>query len=307
MFCSSPTIGDPSVPPASELIPRNDDVWIVSYPKSGSTYVRHLICNLERFWSFVEVGSKRPERPVSFEECDVFIPFLEDKITKPKKLFKTKKRSNMFPRIFKSHQPYHCDDLSKCSGHVAAKQARWQCKCPTCSRLYRRAIIIFRDGKPTMFSYYRFQNELKLRGRASNFEKFIKTKRVYPGVGWSDWMRSWIAAPPSNVDILWLRYEDLTAHPEVELQRIATFIGAGDVSEEAIKYAVAASSRESMAKTESLFGAGLFNKRYKKRDRSFKMVHGGSSQWKKSFDDQLSNYWNQEHGYLEQCLAEELY
>lgn len=292
-------------PPTHELAPRPDDVWIVSYPKSGSTYVRHLICNLERFCSLMQLESKRPEQPVSFAECDAFIPFLEDRITKPKKLFRTKKRTELFPRMFKSHQPYHCDDLSKCSGHVAGRQAKWQCKCPTCSRLYRRAIIIFRDGRPTMYSYFKFQNELKLRGRASNFEKFVKSKRVYPGVGWSDWMRSWISAPPAGVDILWLRYEDLTAHPEVELQRIATFIGAGDVSAEAVKYAVEASSRESMAKTEALFGPGLFKKRYKKRDSLFKMVHDESSKWRKSFDVQLSNYWNQEHGYLEQCLSEE--
>ena len=99
-------------------------MWVVSYPKSGSTWVRHLITNIQRqseFENTIQSSSKHkvkskngtliirtasPPKAATFDEVDRFIPFLEDKSLGPVRLQFLNKSS---PRIFKSHQPYNCD------------------------------------------------------------------------------------------------------------------------------------------------------------------------------------------------------
>ena len=53
--------------------PHDEDVWITSYPKTGSTWVRHLITNLYR-----AVDGDKGQGPAKFGEVDSLIPFLED-------------------------------------------------------------------------------------------------------------------------------------------------------------------------------------------------------------------------------------
>eukprot|EP00943_MAST-04B_sp_MAST-4B-sp1_P007890 g7890.t1 len=48
--------------PQEDLSPRKDDVWVVSYPKSGSTWVRHLIANLHRQVEFERKFPKYMEK-----------------------------------------------------------------------------------------------------------------------------------------------------------------------------------------------------------------------------------------------------
>jgi len=53
--------------------PRPEDVWITSYPKTGSTWVRHLVTNLLR-----AVAGRKEKGPATFGDVDDLIPFLED-------------------------------------------------------------------------------------------------------------------------------------------------------------------------------------------------------------------------------------
>ena len=150
------TSADPS------LSPRKDDVWVVSYPKSGSTWVRHLITNIQRqseFENTIQSSSKHkvkskngtliirtasPPKAATFDEVDRFIPFLEDKSLGPVRLQFLNKSS---PRIFKSHQPYNCDPRP--CNYFLGNQAKWQCECPNCAARFKRVIYIIRDGKST--------------------------------------------------------------------------------------------------------------------------------------------------------------
>ena len=146
------------------LSPRKDDVWVVSYPKSGSTWVRHLITNIQRqseFENTIQSSSKHKvkskngtlifrtaatPKAATFDEVDRFIPFLEDKSLGPVRLQFLNKSS---PRIFKSHQPYNCDPRP--CNYFLGNQAKWQCECPNCAARFKRVIYIVRDGKSIFF------------------------------------------------------------------------------------------------------------------------------------------------------------
>jgi hypothetical protein len=106
--------------------------------------------------------------------------------------------------------------------------------------------------------------------------------------------------------MLWIKYEDLKTQPEQELSRIAQFLNV-DANAEAIRWSVQASSREAMRNTERETGAGIFTKKYKKRDRRFRMVHeGGTKKWRQHFtEDHAGNeqLWSQQAGYMNRCLG----
>ncbi|RMF41330.1 MAG: sulfotransferase domain-containing protein [Anaerolineae bacterium] len=74
--------------------PRPDDVFLVSYPRSGNTWVRFLLANLLNF----------PHRePVDFHTVHDIIPDLEIRAQWPHI------RQMHPPRIIKSHAPYRPD------------------------------------------------------------------------------------------------------------------------------------------------------------------------------------------------------
>ena len=259
-----------------------------------------------------------PARPATFDEVDAGIPFLEDKITgNIPEVF----AQQPAPRIFKSHQPFSCDE-PPCRGWVAGAMAKWQCGCPNCASQFQRVVYIVRDGRAAMHSYWRFQQELHLRGTGSGstFERFLRwsQRRRYPGVSWSDHVRSWMSARP-GVDILWVRYEDMQADPHAVLARVAAFLGGefarvAGTEDDAISWAVSAASRESMRRTERDTGSGFFAKRYGKRDQKFHMVHAAAGSgsdhgvgWRERFQEIAAGesneaYFRRKQGYMLDCL-----
>lgn len=71
-----------------DVLPRDDDVWIVSYPKSGNTWTRFLIANLIA-----------PEQAIDWTNIERIVPDIY--ITRDVKL-----RSYRSPRYLKSHEAY---------------------------------------------------------------------------------------------------------------------------------------------------------------------------------------------------------
>lgn len=67
----------------------DDDIWIVSYPKSGNTWVRFLVGNLVD-----------PSTPITWENLESRVP---DFYKHSASTLKTYSR----PRLIKSHEPYH--------------------------------------------------------------------------------------------------------------------------------------------------------------------------------------------------------
>jgi len=216
------------------------------------------------------------------------IPFLEDSTAWHKKgamdlmAFREKRK----PRIFKTHQAFNCD-LFPCQLGTVWNPSIKQCLCPNCARHYKRVIYIYRNGKATLASYFRFRKGLgHLRKRA--YGMFMNQRRMYPGMSWADHIRSWKHAESlGEVEILWIAYERLQSHAEVEMARIAAFLGYDKVGPDEIRFAITASSKKKMAQMEAEGdGIDFFKKRYKGK-QNLKFVDSVTS-------DELSteNLWN---------------
>ena len=275
--------------------PREGDFWITSYPKTGSTWVRHLITNLYS-------ASEGNMNIADFKTVDEFIPFIEDgKGWTNMTMF----RQRTGFRMWKSHQPFHCDTFP-CKGGVVHRQGSSQCLCPNCAAKFKRVIYIYRNGYSTLASYFRFRLGLGQMG-GRNFGSFINDRRMYPGVSWADHFRSWQhAATSKSLKIYWLRYEDLQASPESELKRVAAFLHL-NVTEEHISFAINASSAKTMQEMEQREGGvNFFKIRYNKP--KLKFVTGGSGElsteklWSQVSEESLA-IWQLHNGPVMRCLG----
>ncbi|CAJ1379390.1 unnamed protein product [Effrenium voratum] len=282
--------------PSVQDDPRETDYWITSYPKTGSTWVRHLITNLH-----TAVTSQLRE-PASFKAVDDFIPFIEDgKGWTNRSMF----RDRTGLRIWKSHAPFHCDSFP-CKGHTVDRQAPTQCMCPNCASKFRRVIYVYRNGYDTLASYFRFRMGLGHVRDKRQFSNFVNDQRMYPGVSWADHIRSWQHASTRPLQILWLRYETLREKPEQELLRLARFLEL-EATDEHIRFAINASSSETMQQMEQKEGGlNFFKLRYNRS--SLKFVGSGMGDmatpalWDSITEEKLA-IWNMHNGQMQRCLG----
>lgn len=232
--------------------PRSEDVWVVSYPKTGSTWIRHLISNMVRA-DFGETA----KGPVKFSDVDSSIPFVEDGVTWTNpSVFRDLKE----PRLFKTHVPWNCDTFP-CRNVLADMNPR-QCLCPACAQHFKRVIYIYRNGQDTEASYYRFLPNVRA-GNLGNFSEFVNKRRLYPGVTWADHIRSWkYAADHGKAEILWVGYENLLEDPHREMKRIAEFLYI-NATEKMLDFAIDGSSMDHMKHMEmDEHGLPFYKKKY---------------------------------------------
>ncbi|OLQ05259.1 Sulfotransferase family cytosolic 1B member 1 [Symbiodinium microadriaticum] len=294
--CKGITLGPVRFP---EDDPTEKDIWITSYPKTGSTWVRHLVTNL-----YFAVKNPGPAEVASFKAVDDFIPFIEDgKGWTSRDMFRT--RTGM--RIWKTHEPFNCDPYP-CKGGTVDHQAPSQCMCPNCAKKFRRVIYVYRNGYDTLASYFRFRMGLGQVRDPSSFPSFINNRRMYPGVSWADHIRSWQHAARENpkLRILWLRYESLRQTPELEMRRIANFLNL-DTDSKDIQFAINASSKETLQQMETQEGGvNFFKIRYNKS--SLKFVGSGQGNmatealWTSVGEADLAT-WQLHNGHVQRCFG----
>lgn len=171
----------------AEFRVRPDDVFISSYPRSGTTWMQHILHLLHHaeLESFRHIGDVVPwfERPLALG----------------------RKRARDYealpsPRIFKSHLPYAW----------LPRGARY--------------VYVQRDGRDVALSYYQFyRSHLCYRGDfATFFEQFLAGDLQYGS--WFKHVAGW-QAHAGERDVLIVYYEHLQREFARELRRIAEFCG----------------------------------------------------------------------------------
>jgi hypothetical protein len=166
---------------------RPDDVFISSYPRSGTTWMQHILHVL------------RSRGDVSFQHISDVVPWFE------RSLALGRRRARDFealpsPRMFKSHLP-----------------RMWL---PAGARY----VYVARDGCDVALSYYHFYcSHLSYRGDFDAFfERFLVGSLQYGS--WFRHVTGW-HAHNTDPDVLLVRYEQLQRALPRELQRIAAFYG----------------------------------------------------------------------------------
>ena len=189
-----------------------DDVWVVSYPKSGSTWLQQIIKLIKNRG---EVSDEEVSRSVLWLEAapELYPDLKIDEIPRP--------------RAFKSHLPYN----------------KLPCGPPNTTPC--KYIYLVRNPKDVVVSEY-FHRLFDARFPApldfgTFFEKFMEG---HTWIGYFDDLLSWL---PHREDknVLFLTYEDMKQDLPSAVTRISTFMGI-ELSGETIAKICDLSSFESM-------------------------------------------------------------
>jgi hypothetical protein len=172
-------------PAARGLTVYPDDTFLVSFPRSGNTWTRFLVCNL-----------MNPDDPVNFAQLESRIPEIYDVTDRTLRAFPR-------PRIIKSHESF--DPRYKKIIYIV--------------RDPRDVLISYYEFqlKRRVFSDDCSLEEFLPRFMASEFEP--KTG------SWRDHVVSWTATRGGQSNFLLLRYEDMIADTQKESAKIASFLG----------------------------------------------------------------------------------
>ena len=120
---------------------KKDDIFLISYPKSGNTWVKFLLIN-------VLINNKELKEDLSFKLVDETIPELgRDNLMKPWK-FKS------LPRFIKSHLAYKKVFFGN-----------------------NKALLLVRNPKDVMVSYYHYVQSNYGRNFQGDFSEFIRSKK----------------------------------------------------------------------------------------------------------------------------------
>ena len=163
-----------------DFVPRSDDIFVVTYPRSGTTWLEMILYQLttDGNMDFTHISERCPW----FERS----PLVE-----------TDLESFPSPRIFKSHLSY-----------------RWIPKGPC------KYIDVARNGKDVAVSFFHFYTtHLGFKGTFSEFfDLFIRGKLPASGSWFKHVSGWWSHKEDSNV--LFLKYEDLTHDLDSCIQKI---------------------------------------------------------------------------------------
>ena len=199
-------------PAGRQMTVRPDDLFIVSYPKSGNTWTRFLLGNLIY-----------EDEPVTFRNVETRIPSIY--IFSDRQLLR-------LPRVFKSHDCFDPRyrkviyivrdprDVTVSAYHYSIKVKLLPDTCPI-----EEFVPLFMSGT--------FGSGLLADPRWGS---------------WYDNVASWLAMR-HNRKFLLLRYEDMLEDASRELKKVADFLGI-NASPERIARAVALSSADRMREME---------------------------------------------------------
>lgn len=175
-------------PEKGAFAPDAKDIYIVSYPRSGNTWMRVMMAEL----LYGDSGE-------SIKDLQFYVPDIHV-ATKRKDVIQ-------FPvHAVKSHLPL------KVRGPDAREVKH-----------YKQVIYIIRDPRDVALSYYRYLNRL---GRYDfSFDNFLLDwlkSRIWPG-SWHDHVNSWTGdeVVRFGVRLHFVRYEDLLADAASEIKKIA--------------------------------------------------------------------------------------
>lgn len=187
-----------------EIIP------LVSFPKSGNTWMRFLLANI----------FKRDENEeINFTNINEFSP---TSINQDIAAFSCKSIDNA-PIFIKEHANYN--DMEEYE--------------------YSKAIYIYRNGLDTLKSYWHF-TDAQSPGLYKNIDQFSKYYWAYCG-HWGDHIESWLfnSAQKKKLKVLPVKYEDLRNNTFTVMERILTFLNL-EIEPEIIKKAIENSDSKKM-------------------------------------------------------------
>ncbi|KAF3691420.1 Amine sulfotransferase [Channa argus] len=201
----------------SSLETRDSDVFVVTYPKSGTIWMQQILLLLEAKGDVTTISKLN-----NLSNGDL-IPWIEIKGGRQSFITASSPRKNV------SHLPYHFmpSSLSQKKGKV---------------------IYVARNPKDVLVSYYHFHKMAKMLETPKDFndffEKFLKG-RVFAS-SWFEHIKSWYSHK-DDVNMLFITYEEMIQDLQAAVERISLFLGE-ELSDEELSNTVKHSTFSNMRK-----------------------------------------------------------
>ncbi len=277
----------------------SDDIFLVSYPKSGNTWTRFLLGNL-----------MNPDEHITFANVERKVPdiYAESKMT----LKKTPR-----PRIIKSHE---CFDPRYRRVIYIVRDPR---DVALSAYHYDRKGRNVPDGFPIeTYITTRFMKTDEYFGtwgehagswlvNSNNIFQISRLNNGFMGTmgSWGENVMSWLGARGHDREFLLVRYEDLLEDAQREMTRIAEFLSLAHISAEQIAKAVELSSAENMKKLEVAQSDQWVTTKQSRKDIPF-VRSAKSGQWQQALPPasvaQIESAWGPVMKLLGYPLSSEL-
>ncbi|XP_071165048.1 sulfotransferase 1C4-like [Mytilus edulis] len=180
---------------------RDDDVFIVTYPKAGTTWMQEIV------WLILSDGDfeRASKQQVYFRS-----PFLEFKDDILNEVGLDLANPMPSPRVIKTHLPVKLAPTQLCQK---------ECK----------VVVMFRNPKDLCVSYYHFYRSSSsfgnFKGTWTEFVDMFKDGHVDHG-SWFDFTRSWWNMRQHDHDNVYIVfYEDMKRNLKKEIVKICDFLG----------------------------------------------------------------------------------
>ncbi|KAF2892846.1 hypothetical protein ILUMI_13325 [Ignelater luminosus] len=223
---------------------RNDDVWVVSYPKTGTTWTQEMVWLIASHLDFD--GAKKPliERFPFLEASSIlnsekFNAILKLEVNKFEDTVKTV-RNQKSPRFIKTHLPFSLlpDEIVN------------RTKTP-------KMIYVTRNAKDVCVSYCHHGNLCQgWKTNVENFAKVFMADRAMFGSFWKHNLGVWEHRDWPN--LLIIKYEDMKTDLPAVIKKVAWFLDK-HLSDEDIKALTKHLSFDSMKKNMALNGEIFFD------------------------------------------------
>ncbi|XP_022256006.1 estrogen sulfotransferase-like isoform X2 [Limulus polyphemus] len=234
---------------------REDDIFVVSFPKTGTTWVQELVYVIATDLDFNAAQAKNLEQRFPFIEF--FYPGL-------KIIEKTSS-----PRFLKSHLPYTLLP-------------------PEAQQIKPKIVYIMRNPKDVLVSYYHFLRMVKEISYKGSFEEFFKSfldGKIPYGPIWKHYLEWWEHRNDENV--LFLFYEDLHKDIVASVKKIADFLGKS-LTEEEIERIAYHCSFQQMAKNPSVNYSHWDDLDVRNKNEAEFMRKGIVGDWKNYFTKEMN-------------------
>ncbi|RXN31276.1 sulfotransferase family cytosolic 2B member 1-like protein [Labeo rohita] len=237
---------------------RPDDILIVTYPKSGTTWMQEVVPLI------VSNGDLTPVLTVPNWDR---VPWLEEHRAI---LLNLEQRPS--PRVFATH--FH---------HGMMNESYFKIK--------PRVLYVMRNPKDVFtssFYYYGMASYLVNPGRQDEFmEKFLNGKIMFGS--WFDHVKSWINAEEKE-SILYIFYEEMIADLKGSVEKIAKFLGkslSADVTEKIADHCVFKNMKQNQMSNFS-----LVPEEYMDQKKSEFLRKGIAGDWKNLFTEAQEQRFN---------------
>ncbi|SEB73512.1 amine sulfotransferase [Rhizobiales bacterium GAS188] len=187
--------------------PRVDDIFIVSYPRSGTTWLQMILYQL------TTAGS------MDFAHISEVVPFFE------RQVFSNQDFERMqSPRVFKTHLIWR-QSLWATLTQRRVFHALWRFCVGNLNHTSGKYIYIIRDGKDVLNSYWNFHvSHLNYKRSFDRFfQEFMAGKVQY--ASWFAHVKAARVRAATHDNVLILQFEDLHADFSGSIRTIANFCG----------------------------------------------------------------------------------